>query len=204
MDARDYFTTQDDPLPRSSLEEGACFGSTFTPEDLFATPSNQENITEDEPSGDPPIYKGSKVTLSELAIALLTLMLTNDISGELLGRFLAFIHLVLPKCSKFFSSLHSFLQHFKQLKAPVNFIYYCSFCHRALDNKDSVCPRCAKRKVNYYLHLPVIPQIKALYSNPNSVEALSYRFNRKENVENNLKDIYDGELYKSASDWLSD
>jgi len=131
-------------------------------------------------------------------------MLNNDISGELLGRILSFIQLILPENNTFFTSIFSFFQYFKHLKSLVNFIYYCSGCFRGLDSKDSVCQRCgSKCKVNYYLHLPVIPQLKALYSNPNFVEAISYRFNRKTLVDNNLEDIYDGKLYKSAGEILS-
>jgi len=165
-DASDYFTYQDDPLAQSPMDEDAQLKSQF----------DEESSTG---SADPPIYSGSKVTVSELAVAFLSLMLNNDISGELLGRFLSFVHLILPESNKFFSSLYSFLQYFKHLKTPVNFIYHCSTCFRKLENKDSVCLRCGKGQVNYYLNLPIILQIKTLYSNPKFVEALSYRFNRK-------------------------
>ncbi|KAK3923500.1 tRNA wybutosine-synthesizing protein 4, partial [Frankliniella fusca] len=170
VDPREYFTLDDDPLEHSD--------STFGFEDQSC--GTQQSIPGDQLSADPPIYKGAKVTLSELAVAFLSLMLGNDISGELLGRFLLFIQLILPDHSNFFTSLYSVFQHFKHLKAPVNFIYYCSLCFRALETKDSVCQRCGgKSKVNYYLHLPIIPQIKSLYSNSNFVESLSYRFNSK-------------------------
>lgn len=193
-EAHDYIIYDDDICNYCDTAEA------FLPETL----SNEETTSGEDPSLDKPLYNGAKVTVSEISIAFLSLIFNNDISGELIGRFLAFVQLILPAENNFFSTLHSFFKYFEHLKSPLNFTYYCSICMRGVDKKDSGCPRCGKNvKVNYYIHLPLVHQIKLLYSNPAFVEALSYRFNRKKLVDGNIEDIYDGFLYKSVEIILS-
>ncbi|KAK3907809.1 Leucine--tRNA ligase [Frankliniella fusca] len=64
--------------------------------------------------------------------------------------------------------------------------------------KDSQCDKCKNEtKVGFYLHVPIIDQLRCLYARPGFVDLLSYRHQRVKKVPENIEDIYDGTFYRS-------
>lgn len=112
--------------------------------------------------------------------------------------------MLLPVNHKFVTSLYSFHKYFELIKTPLNLIYYCTICTQSLTAKDSICDKCkTETKVGYYIHVPLIDQIRCLYARPGFVDLLSYRHRRTKKVPENIEDIYDGSLYKSISGLLT-
>lgn len=53
-----------------------------------------------------------------------------------------------------------------------------------------------KLNINYFVKLPIIPQVEKLLNRPGFVEKLNSRFHREKISNENLEDIYDGSVYK--------
>ena len=47
--------------------------------------------------------------------------------------------------------------------------------------------------------MPILEQLRTFFTRPTFYEDLEYRFKRKKKVEDNIEDIYDGNLYKELA-----
>lgn len=98
------------------------------------------------------------------------------------------------------ASLYLFRKYFSALKCPVIWHYYCSGCYKKLTNSKASCPNANKhpkeKGISYFLEIPLIPQLVALFGQKLFVDSIQHRFKRKKANPNSLNDIYDGQLYK--------
>ncbi|XP_026289147.1 uncharacterized protein LOC113214096 isoform X2 [Frankliniella occidentalis] len=186
-------------------EDAGCPNLGCTTELFFdALDSPQPLPSSDLPTSDPPLYDGASISVNDAITAVLTFMIGCKISGAVMDQLISLINLLLPAGHKFITSLFSFHNHFQSIKTPLNLIYYCIVCTKGLQAKDSVCDKCGtETKVGFYLHVPLIEQLRALYARPGFVDLLSYRHKRSKKVSDNLEDIYDGFLYKSIEPLLT-
>ena len=103
FDAEDYFFEEEESF-ESMHKEHAGSGPTNAEYVTAASSSifeSQMPPTHQPPSCDPPIYKGASITESESAVALLSLILSNNITGVLLSNILSLIQLLLPPDNSF-------------------------------------------------------------------------------------------------------
>lgn len=127
---------------------------------------NQESNTEEKF----PLYSGARITLGMSMLLIITFAMRHQLSGTALADLLTLIelHLIAPNCfTRSMSTLHKF---FKQLKNPIQFHYYCSFCYEYIGiEKRTCCPNkhclqdlTKKNCLSYFIVIPLEPQLEAL------------------------------------------
>ncbi|KAK3923616.1 hypothetical protein KUF71_002024 [Frankliniella fusca] len=201
FDENRHSLQEEETQPKTSQEEeeAALFTTSGYVTESFFDALDAEPLPEgDLLTSDPPLYDGASVTVTEATTALLTFMLGCKISGEVMEHLISLLNLLLPSCHKLVTSLFSFHKYFEHIKTPLNFIYHCTICYQKLEAKDSQCDKCKNEtKVGFYLHVPIIDQLRCLYARPGFVDLLSYRHQRVKKVPENIEDIYDGTFYRS-------
>ena len=117
-----------------------------------------------------PLYTGARITLGMSLLLIITFAMRHQLSGTALADLLTLIdlHLISPNCfTKSMATLHKF---FKQLKNPVQFHYYCSFCYEYIGIQKQACctnKHCLqdltkKNSLSYFIVIPLEPQLEAL------------------------------------------
>lgn len=153
---------------------------------------------ENEPAFDSPLYEGADCTLNTVLFAVLTFSIAHRISASCLQDLLTLLTEVLPKNNKLNGSVYLFFKYFDKFKTEGTRFYYCHVCSLELVSKDSICDNCGPgNKVNYFIHVSIIEQLKKLFKVPNFFSSLSYSKNREQTE--NYQDIYDGRLYKNVN-----
>ena len=79
------------------------------------------------------------MTLAMSMLLIITFAMCHQLSGTALADLLTLIdlHLISPNCfSRSMATLHKF---FKQLKNPIQFQYYCSFCYEYIGIHKPTC-----------------------------------------------------------------
>lgn len=162
--------------------------------------SNYFEFLQDQTSREEPLHSGAESSHSEFMLALLTFSLVHQLSKRCLNDLLALLKLILPAGSQLATSAFTFFKYFKFYKnASSQQFFYCSFCRGSLQSKDDVCARCGPgQKVNSFIHLSIIDQLKQLFLKPGFYENLSYPERREKTNEHSYEDIYDGAIYKEA------
>ena len=131
---------------------------------------NFVKITELSSSNDSPLYAGSPVTFSVSLLLIITFAMRHNLTGLALADLLTLInvHLLVPNCfAKSTAVLNCF---FRQLKKPIEYHYYCSFCYQYIGlQKISCCSNkhCLKDFSNkcalaYFIVLPLVVQLHSL------------------------------------------
>lgn len=150
---------------------------------------------------DTPLYDGAQITVGESMHSILTLVLTENLTGSCLEQILKLIALHIPPSQHFNNTIYKFWKYFSDVKTPMKKHYYCSSCSTALENKDALCNCAGPSQKNYFLEIPIIPQLQNMYTRTDFVNDLDYRLNPlRKYDENNIEDIYDGRLYREASE----
>ena len=191
-------TTIDEPVYGMYLPEDAEIETTIDPDDslylrddeiAFADDceeetweelwENDENIEEandvlqENQQGEmeeKPLYTGARITLGVSLLLIITFAMRHQLSGIALTDLLTLIdiHLIAPNCfTRSMATLHKF---FKQLKNPVQFHYYCSFCYEYIGidkqtcctNKHCLRDLTKKNSLSYFIVIPLEPQLEAL------------------------------------------
>ena len=117
-----------------------------------------------------PLYTGARITLGMSLLLIITFAMRHQLSGTALADLLTLIdlHLISPNCfTRSMTTLHKF---FKQLKNPVQFHYYCSFCYEYIGIQKQACctnKHCLqdltkKNSLSYFIVIPLEPQLEAL------------------------------------------
>ena len=83
------------------------------------------------------------------------------------------------------------------MKFPLVFHYHCNKCFGERNSKEDPCAICEGNPgVSYFITVSIIQQLQKMFSREGFVESLNYRFTRQKTNENNLEDIYDGQIFK--------
>ena len=178
-----------------------------TKEGPFEGPSaehfNIQKESEDDNLDFKPLYSGATITVGLSALLIMTFALRHMLSGEALSDMLTLIsaHCLSPNlCTK---SMFELKKHFHNLKAPMRFHRYCSYCFLQVENNLTVCPNsfCARDltcsgNTAFFIEIPIASQIQEFFARPGFLNLLKHRFVRVKKHEHNIEDIYDGELYK--------
>ena len=87
--------------------------------------------------------------------------------------------------------------------------FYCPDCNKWLGtDKNLWCDICEAsytsselvKKGCFFVHIPLEKQLTELLQRPGIDGTLNHRFNRSKQNQDNIEDIYDGEMYKQISD----
>lgn len=121
-------------------------------------------------SNDSPLYAGSPVTFSVSLLLIITFAMRHNLTGLALVDLLTLInvHLLVPNCfAKSTAVLNDF---FRQLKKPIEYHYYCSFCYQYIglqkisccSNKHCLKDFSKKCALAYFIVLPLVVQLNSL------------------------------------------
>ena len=143
------------------------------------------------------IYPNARISN---AVSMLTFAITNKLSGSVIQDLLSLIDLHCMVPHQLIKSLYTIKQYFKALKNPLKRHYYCSQCCLSITANCVKCPNVmcnqelTDNKKSFSIEIPIVDQLKALFSRKGFYNDLQYRFNHK-NAEK-LSDIYDGTTYQ--------
>lgn len=174
-------------------------------DDWFDAEESFEDIpasSDDSPFDSKPLYEGAPLTLAESMLLILTLGLRHSLTGSCLVDILTLVclHCKHPNLCK--TTLHLFKKYFSNLKMPLVFHQFCSVCGFLLNKQQNSCPCChkqitSKKDKTYFIEIPILAQIQALFQQKDFSGDLQHRFQRKN--DGTIRDIYDGLLYKKFS-----
>ncbi|XP_052128273.1 uncharacterized protein LOC127750497 [Frankliniella occidentalis] len=150
---------------------------------------------------DNPIYKGAPLKVSESMTAILTYITKHELDGRAIVDLLNLINLhCIEEDNEMKTSLYLFKKYFEGLNSPVIYHYFCSCCFTELSKNNLICPNLklhpGNKGTSIFVEVPLERQLQRLFSQEEFFKNLSYKNNRKKINENNLEDIYDGQLYK--------
>ncbi|KAE8741778.1 hypothetical protein FOCC_FOCC012686 [Frankliniella occidentalis] len=153
-------------------------------------------------NSDEPLYKGAPITLSQSLLSVLAFSMRHNLNGKSIVDLLKLIALHLrPEENHMKDSLYFFKKHFSHLKAPVILHHFCSVCYSKLKDEISECPnikthKVKKTQVSYFLQISLEHQLKTIFKRKDFCQNILSRLSRKKSGENNIEDVYDGQLYK--------
>lgn len=169
-------------------------------------PSSDEEDLQDV-HDQQPLYDGAPINVRESALAILSFALSHSLSGVCISDLLSLIALHCGPGSHCFKSIYLFKKYFA-MQANEGSVrhYFCSGCELPLETKNTVCDNCnGNSEVSYFLEFSLSKQLRGMYKRPQFYEALQFKSNRVKKVENNIEDMFDGNIYKecTASGFLS-
>lgn len=159
--------------------------------------------------GDSPLYDGARLTVAESLLLTMTFAVSYNLTGEALGSLLLLLNLHCLQPNKCLTSLYKFRKYFENLKNPLKFHRFCSYCFLSVpDAKAEHCtnPLCLndlskQGAVSYFLEIPLLAQVQNLFSKVDFYEKVStHRFQRRKRNAENIEDIHDGREYKKHFD----
>ena len=164
------------------------------------TPVSAEDVS----TNDHLIYPNARISNVASMLIIMAFAVTHQLSGAALKDLLSLIdiHCLKPHC--LIQSLYKFKKYFEFLDSPVKKHHFCSKCNLPLDLECIKCPNtvCNKEYTDaqdkpFFIEIPVVDQLKQLFSRNGFYNSINYRFNREKQNSANIEDIYDGQKYKS-------
>ena len=149
------------------------------------------------------IYKGASVRLSTAFLILSLFMMKHNLAQTTMDDVLSILCFLLPVGTIMAQNFKEFRRLFMKMEYPLLLHYYCSNCLMPIQKKEAqVCKNdnCQKNltvrgSVSYFIEIPLIDQIQSFFKRPDFYSSLQHRFKRKN--DGKLRDIYDGQMYKS-------
>lgn len=180
--------------------------SSVSEEEQDETLNNEDNFP------NIPIYEGADLTTGASMLLIMTYVLEHNLSGDGFADLLDLISIHCKQKNTIPTSVHLFKQWFQDLKITPKKHSYCSFCLLGFDDITSdKCqnPKCGKtfnKKMDkgFFVEVPLVHQVQKLMFDESFRKSLTFRFNRKKKITDNIEDIYDGKHYMKFDDVLSD
>ncbi|XP_041369952.1 uncharacterized protein LOC121383920 [Gigantopelta aegis] len=157
---------------------------------------------DDSEMDDSLIYDGASITVGQSALLILSFVFKHCLTGECLADLLKLVSLHCLKALSVHSSLYKFRKYFCELKTCLTFHKYCKKCEYLLSHSDEACPVCnltVDDSTSFFVEIPVEDQIKELFKRKTFHDQILHRFHRNKTQEENIEDIFDGQLYKEFS-----
>lgn len=164
-------------------------------------------------TSDEPLFDGCPLTVSMHIVAIITFAMTEHLTWNALFHLLTLIYLHCPTPNNCVQTLRKLWGHFRNLKTPIEWHYYCRQCHAYIGieepSRSDHCSGCGKelnggrsKSWHSFIVFPIIAQLSCFFQEKGFLELLKYRFNHEEDKANrgvpeNIEDIVDGDIYKS-------
>ena len=179
------------------------FGCELSIDDLMAEPGKVDTDTDEEIIiDDKPIFEGSQLTIAGALVLVLSLSIKHSLSADALSNILVLLHVLMPPGTWLCKSLYKFKKFFTNIKSPIVYHPYCSYCYQPVQKIDKVCPskHCLKdlsleNSKSYFIELPIVQQLSTFFKRPGFLKDIQHRFKRRKTCPNAIEDIYDGNLY---------
>ena len=169
----------------------------------------KEKLTSTESKLNEPLFQGAFLTLGVTVLLLAALSMRHKLSAEALGDFITFINFLLPTGSIFPRTLYLFKKFFHDWRPSLKIHCYCNYYLIYLEKDHKNCPNtfcnkdlCVSSAKAFFIEIPIVEQLKTLFARPGFYSDLNYRFKRKK-ANGAIEGIYDGDLYRSKWDVLS-
>ena len=113
---------------------------------------------------------GASITVGITMTLLLAFIVQHKLTNKAVTDLLYIIEIICPKPNKCLKTHHLFKNFFSFLVTSFKFCYYCLQCTYPIsDTATKVCGVCKSvfnsvKDLNYFLHISISDQIKALYS----------------------------------------
>lgn len=187
-------------LMRSFFTESTASGNVYS---HFAD-DEEDSESEEEESEDPrnaskdvPLYSGSRISVLESMVLIITFVMRHQLTREATKDLLSLLelHCLTPNLCR--STMHMFYNFFSELTSPVQKHYFCDFCkeYSGIISREE-CTFCGKKKEKYFMYIPIAGQLQSILSGLSEKE-VNYRENREKMTGSNIDDVFDGDLYKS-------
>ena len=200
-------------LPNPTLSFSAAIkaaGLTVSMKDVDKGVQEEERKKEENMNRE-PIYHGSSISLGTAMLLLATFTQTYNISNEAFDMFLAILSVILPAGNLVPPTYARYKKYFT-LNSNAVCHYFCTFCLRDLENRESICKNsdCHITKdrdpLSYFVEIPIQTQLEEFFNRPGFHDMLKHGFSDEFKDPNIIKDIYNGELYQKQvkNGFLSD
>ncbi|XP_032239885.2 uncharacterized protein LOC5514473 [Nematostella vectensis] len=151
-----------------------------------------------------PLYPGSRVTIGTVMALFALFTIKYNLPAEAMSNLLTLLSLALPISHSLPTTVYKFKKYFKDLRNPLVIHRYCAFCLSVISQPKTrtVCPNAGclkdltkKNALSYFIEVPILQQLQLFFSRPSFYEDIQYRFKRNKRNNENIEDIYDGNLY---------
>ncbi|XP_034243490.1 uncharacterized protein LOC117646559 [Thrips palmi] len=131
-------------------------------------------------------------------VSILAFAQSVKMSGADLCKLLDLLHVIFPESSKTLPyTKHMFFSSLKIDQNPVEISYYCNVCWKQRENSKDVCS-CKNSKVKYFITCSIQSQLEKIFKREGIKDELNHRFSRTKVHPENIEDIYDSNVYKTA------
>lgn len=147
------------------------------------------------------MYEGAPISIGDSMAAILSYVIRHELDGKQIVDLMQLVNLhCKSEKNEMKTSLYFFKKYFSCLDCPVIYHYYCSSCYANLKEKKSQCPNAELHTSTsgtcIFVELPLIPQLQSLFTQEEFYSNLNYKHTRNKVCQENLEDIYDGQIYK--------
>jgi hypothetical protein len=173
---------------------------------IFQVPLEGEDL-------DRPLYDNADITLKEALIVIVAFVLSEGTTSSGLDSLLKLLSALLPRDSILPDTKYLFNKVFSGSFGTHQYKLYCPTCENFVnvDTNDTniySCDNCQEQyqktklmeKGNFFIYLPIAPQLARLLQRKDIGSNLSYRFDRNKENPDAFSDIYDGDMYRSLGD----
>ncbi|KAK3918412.1 Guanine nucleotide-binding protein subunit alpha-13, partial [Frankliniella fusca] len=194
-----FWTDKDDTVTQTPLL-GPFNEPTFNYDEDCEVEENKEDGCTTPVVGETVLYPGATISVFESVTSVLSYVASEHISGVGLTRLLTLIDLHLPQPNNFPKTNHRLFKTLEEVDDPVHMHFFCNVCYKMRLSKTDLCNSCTdnNRYVDYFLTFPVVPQLKKKFQRPDFMQHLQYKTTRSKINENNIEDVFDGQVYKGA------
>ncbi|KAK6492328.1 hypothetical protein HHUSO_G4649 [Huso huso] len=151
-------------------------------------------------------------TKAEALLMVMTFAMRHSLTGVAVVDLLQIINKLFER-EVVPDTKHLFSKVFSKSCELTKFHFYCTFCQtyvgnycKGFDEKEKKCPQCHSvcnldnlDEGNFFISVPLAPQIQCLLEKLDGTDVLSYRMSRKMTNRESICDIYDGECYRQIS-----
>ena len=147
------------------------------------------------PDCEKAIYPNACLTNAASLLLIMTFAVTHKLGGEALKDLLTLIsmHCLIP--NPLIQSLYKFKKYFNMLQHPIKKHYYCKIAaFQLILNVRNVQTFPVKKP--FFINIPIIDQLKVLFSRKGFYNSLNHRFVRTKINSDKIEDIYDEAIYQ--------
>ena len=148
-----------------------------------------------------PLYEGASTNFGTFMLLISLFVSKHNLTGDAVHQLLQIFSYILPESNCVENTLYSFKKYFTTLKAVLKHHRYCPKCLNYV--KDSSVIKCQNENcqhsfesitVPYFIEVPILDQLKSLFSQKGFFNSLQGRFCFNESQNS---DVYDGRVYKN-------